>query len=225
MKTHRKKWRAALVAALGLLWAGAAQAAPANQDSLTVTVTPIAAYSLTLSTGLAANSFALGNVGLGLSTFTVNPATVTITSSYATTGLTLQGLLAGGWTLETGNTALKALDKLAAWAVFTDTGVSLASTVAGYTGAFNGTAANADDSGVLSAVAYGVGNAVTVGRRMFVAATGQPHYKSMFSLPTNVVDAGGSMAHLWLKLTLPNTTSINSQQQLTVVVTAAAPIP
>lgn len=220
----KRKWAAALIAALGLAWAGAAQANTPSEDSLTVTVSPIAAYSMTLSTGLAANSFALGSVGLGLSTFTVNPATVTITSSYATTGLTLQGLLSGGWSLETGNTGLKALDKLAAWAVFTDTGVSLASSVAGYGGAFGGTAANANSSGVLSGTAYGVGNATTPGTAMFVETAGQPNYKSMYHLPTQVVDAGGSMAHLWLKLTLPNTTTSNTQKSLTVVVTAAAPI-
>ena len=212
---------------LGMLWTGTAQAAQApDKDMLTVTVTPNASYSMTLSTALAAGSFALGNVNLAASTFTVKPATVTITSSFATTGLTLQGVLSGGWTLETANTAVLAQDKLAAWAVFTDTGVSVAATVAGLAGAFSGTAANGADSDVLSGTAYGVGNAATVGVRQYVLGTGAAsNYKSMFNLPPTSTDPGGSAAHLWLKLTLPPTTSFPGQQSLTVVVTAAAPIP
>jgi hypothetical protein len=190
-----------------------------------VTVTPNASYSLTLSTGLAANSFALGNVNLAASTFTVNPATVTITSSFATTGLTLQGLVAGGWSLETANTAALAQDKLAAWAVFTDTGVNSAAAVAALGGAFSGTAADADDSDVLSGAALSVGNLVTAHLREFVLTSGAANYKSMHNLPSNSVDAGGAQSHLWLKLKLPPTSSTLAQQSLTVVVTAGAPVP
>ena len=221
----KTRWMAALGLAMSLGWTGSALAAPPDQDSLTVTVTPNAAYSLTLSTGLAANSFSLGVVNLGVSTYTVNPATVTITSSYATTGLTLQGLLTGGWSLETANTAAQAQDKLAAWAVFTDTGVSLASTVQGLGGAFSGTASNTLNSDVLDPVARSVGNAVTVPVTNYVLPTADANSKSMHNLPPNSTDAGGSMAHLWLKLSLPLTTTTNTQKTLTVVVTAAAPVP
>jgi hypothetical protein len=220
----KMRWIAALGLAIGMGWTGSASAAPANQDSLTVTVTPNAAYSLTLSTGLAANSFSLGVVNLGVSTYTVNPATVTITSSYATTGLTLQGLLTGGWSLETANTAAQAQDKLAAWAVFTDTGVSLASTVQGLGGAFSGTASNAADSDVLDPVARSAGNLATAPLRNYVLTAG-PSFKTMNALPPSSTDAGGSMSHLWLKLSLPLTTTTNTQKSLTVVVTAAAPVP
>ena len=221
----KKRSRTWLLAALGLLGAGAALAAPPDQDSLTVTVTPNASYSLTVSTALAANSFALGSVNLAASTFTVSPATVTITSSFATTGLTLQGLLSGGWTLETANTAALAQDKLAAWAVFTDTGVTSAAAVAGMAGAFSGTAADADDSDVLSGAALSVGNLVTSHVREFVLTSGAGAYKSMHNLPSNSVDAGGAMSHLWLKLKLPPTSTTVAQQSLTVVVTAGAPVP
>jgi hypothetical protein len=224
--TPKKKWTwgaAALTAALAALCAG--PAAAAATDSLTVTVTPNAAYSLTLSTGLAANSFSLGSVNLAASTFTVNPATVTITSSFATTGLTVQGLLTGGWTLETSNTASLGQDKLAAWAVFTDTGVSLASTVAGLGGAFSGTASNVDDSDLLDPTGRSVGNAATSPLRNYVLTSGAADWKPMHNLPPSSTDAGGAASHLWLKLTLPPTTSTVAQQSLTVVVTAGAPVP
>jgi hypothetical protein len=223
--TKRKRSWTWTLATLGLVWAGTAGASAQNVDSLTVTVTPNASYSLTLSTSLAANSFALGSVNLAASTFTVSPATVTVTSSYATTGLTLQGLLTGGWTLETANTAALAQDKLAAWAVFTDTGVSVAATVAGEAGAFSGTAADADDSDVLSGAALSVGNLATAHLREFVLTGGAANYKSAHNLPSNAVDVGGSMSHLWLKLKLPPTSSTVAQQSLTVVVTAGAPVP
>jgi hypothetical protein len=223
--TKKKRWAfgAALAAALAALWAG--PAAALSTDSLTVTVTPNAAYSLTLSTGLAANSFSLGNVNLAASTFTVNPATVTITSSFATTGLTLQGLLTGGWSLETADTSSLGQDKLAAWAVFTDTGVSLASTVAGLGGAFSGTASNAADSDVLDPTGRSVGNAATAPLRDYVLTAGANDSKTMHDLPPSSTDAGGAASHLWLKLTLPPTTSTLAQQSLTVVVTAGAPVP
>src|ERR1035437_1804960 len=96
MKT-RKRWLAGLGMILGLTcWARPSWATGASQDSVTVTITPIASYLLLVSTGAPLGGLSLGNVPVLTSTYTVNPTTVTVYSSYATTGLQLEGLVTGG---------------------------------------------------------------------------------------------------------------------------------
>src|SRR5688572_69595 len=77
-------------------------ASAADNDSLTVTITPNAFYAVDIDTaGIVMN---LGSVALSASTQTVMPATVTIQSTYATTDLTLIGAITapGGtaWTFD-----------------------------------------------------------------------------------------------------------------------------
>src|SRR5580658_9766085 len=125
MKT-RNRWTAALGMALGLAcWAGPAHATGAGTDSVTVTISPLAQYLLQVTTGAPAGGLALGSVGILTSTYTVNPTTVTVYSSYPTTGIELEGLVAGGWGMEPQTTALSTdTNKMAVWAVFTDTGMA-----------------------------------------------------------------------------------------------------
>ena len=210
MKTRRKKW---LGAAFGLLAvAGLTQGAHATgpngaqQDSLTVTITPTASYAVKITTFSSGPD--LGSVGLGLSTQTVTPSTVTITSSYATTGLTLRGQIQGAhpWSFAA-NTSAQIGDELAAWAVFTDTSVTGIATL-GVPGGnyFRGNLANTSNSNVVDAggarqVGTGAGNV------QFIAASGVAGYKTMAALPPTSIDTAASKSHLWLYFVLPPATS------------------
>jgi hypothetical protein len=217
MRTQVRKWLAALIATAGL--AGNALADPT--DSLTVTITPNAAYSVDIDTALVVLN--LGTVGLSASTFTVSPATVQVNSSYAATDLTIAAaVLSGGWTLDA-DTSNSENDALKAWAVFTDTSATNAATVAAAGGAFSGTVPGANGSDVLgTAAGLGVGTEGG-GDLQYVLTAGAAGHKTMDALPTNTVDAAASRAHLWLKFTLPPTTTALTAKTIQVTVTGGGP--
>ncbi|MEQ1918989.1 MAG: hypothetical protein ABL955_07300 [Elusimicrobiota bacterium] len=217
MKTPMKMWLAATALLVGL----AGQASAIDTDSLTVTITPTASYSLTVSTNPGSGDWLnLGTVGLGLSTFTVRPATVTVTSSYAQTDLTIIGtVLSGGWTLGANSAAL-GNDELAAWAVFTDTSVMASPAQA--SGYFSGTTPNVDNTDLLRNAIDDVGTAAG-GNRKFVAAAGDAGYRSMEDISSNAVDAPAATSHLWLRFKLPPTTTTLTAKQLQITITAGIP--
>jgi len=201
---------------LGL--AGTAWADPS--DSLTVTITPNAVYAVDIDTALVVLN--LGTVDLGLSTFTVSPATVQVNSSYAATDLTIAAaVIAGGWTLDA-DTANNENDALKSWAVFSDTSVTNASTLAALTGAFTGTVPGATGSDVLGTVSAGVGTEATLDVQ-YVLAAGNVGHKTMDALPTFTVDGPASRSHLWLKFTLPSTTTDLTAKQVQITVTGGGP--
>lgn len=223
-----KGWLRTLVVGLGLglLLTGSARAA--ISDSLTVTITPNAGYSLTLST--ANVSLDMGVVALGASTQTVKPSTVTITSSFATTGLKMQGSMSGAgtpWTLAQ-NTAAQGLDQLAAWAVFTDTSISNYA-VLGTTGTgstyFIGTTSGTANSNVIGTVNAPVGTFTGSSSPLFIASAGAAGRKTMASLPPVTTDAPASRAHLWMYFVLPPTTTDGNAKLMTLTLTAGAPNP
>ena len=218
------RWTTALAAVVMLLCAGEARAA--ISDSLTVTIVPNAGYSLTLSTTNVGLN--MGTVSLGASTQTVKPSTVTITSSYAATGLKLQGSMSGAgtpWTLAQ-NTAAQGLDQLAAWAVFTDTSISNYA-VLGTTGTnsnyFIGTSSGVAGSNVIGTVQAPVGTFTGSSSPLFIANSSQAGYKTMASLPTQAIDPAGSRAHLWMYFVLPPSTTDNNAKLMTLTLTAGAP--
>jgi hypothetical protein len=219
---NEKRWLTGLAAGLLLLAAGRAIAA--GSDSLTVTITPNAGYSVTVTTtGVGLD---MGAVSLGASTQTVRPSTITVTSSYATTGLKLTGSMSGTgtpWTYAA-NTAAQGTDQLAAWAVFTDTSVA-DYTVLGTTGTnsnyFTGTLATTAGSGVISTSADQVGTGA--GPAQFIAAAGQVGRKTMAALPSNAADLAGSRAHMWMYFVLPPSTTDNNPKRMTFTLTAGAP--
>src|SRR3954467_15647558 len=140
-----------MLAAAMALTALAGSAYAGTQDSLTVTITPTASYGVTVTTTAVNLNF--NSAALGSSIQTASPSTVTVTSSYASTGLKLAGQItqASGtpWTFAA-NTAAIGSDQLASWVVFTDT--SVASTAAlGVPGGnyFRGTTPNTGNSGVV----------------------------------------------------------------------------
>lgn len=232
MKTTMRWWRKAALTACALLAGVAAQAANISTDTLTVTIRPNAGYIVEISTWLGGAD--LGAVDLAASTRTVAPSTVTVKSSYAYTGLKLQGSIQSAgtpWTFAA-NTAAQGLDQLAAWAVFTDTGVgSYAAVGSTGTGAthFLGTAPGAN-SGVVDAtsrVVGGTGNTCpgteTVTTPQFITTSGQAGFKKMGCLKPMSVDTGSARSHLWLYFVLPPATSATNAQNVSFTLYAAAP--
>ena len=205
--------------ALGLGLVSTAQAATTT-DSLTVTITPNAYYAVAIDTASVALN--LGSVALNTQTATVNPATVTIQSTYATTELNLDGTIATdagtAWTFSADSTTAQT-DKLVAWAVFTDTGVASAPAQAGefFDGTTQGT-----DSDMFGLGDFAVGDA-GAGESRFLAATTDAGYKSMNSMPNNIVDNPASRSHLWLRFRLPGSSTSSTAQNITVKLTARAP--
>lgn len=216
MKTPRKTWPAALALLAGL----AGQAWAVDTDSLTVTITPTAAYSLTVTTVSA--QMDLGVVPLSGSTWTVRAATVTVTSSYTSTDLALLGtMLSGGWNLETVNALAPTADKLGAWAVFTDTGVAASPGQA--SGYFSGSTPNTDDSDVINNIVEDVGTGADA-KKQFVAVAGDAGYRSMEDMPSTLSgDAAAATSLLWLRFKLPPTTTNLDPKLLQITISAGAP--
>jgi len=221
-----KRWLTGVLIGLGMLLTGSARAAVS--DSLTVTITPNAGYSLTIST--AGLGLDMGTVALGASTQTVRPSTVTITSSFATTGLKLQGSMGGAgtpWTYAQ-NTAAQGADQLAAWAVFTDTSINNYS-VLGTTGTnsqyFVGTSSGVTGSNVIGSLQANVGTFTGSSSPLFIANAGQAGRKTMASLPTFATDPNGSRSFLWMYFVLPPATTDGNAKLVTLTLTAGAPNP
>lgn len=219
MKTQTKfagRLKAAF-AALGVLLGLVGSASAGTSDALTVTITPMAAYSVTVTTTNVVLN--LGSVGLNTSTQTVRPSTITVTSSYAQTNLQMQGIMAGAgtpWTFAS-NTASLGNNQLATWAVFTDT--SMASVPAQGADYFVGTVPGAAGSDVVDTTQRNVGGVAGTG--LFITGTAaSAGYKQMTNLPPNSVDLAASRAHMWLYFTLPLTTTDNNAKLVTFVITA-----
>ena len=193
-------------------------ATAATTDSLTVTITPNAYYSVTIDT--TGVSLDLGSVALNTTTGTVSPALVTIQSTYATTDLKLQGSITSAgptpWTFSNNTTRIEN-DKIAAWAVFTDTSVAVVPTSAG---AFSGTEPVAD-SDLIGAGNPDVGDGGNTAH--FVVAAGEAGYKTMEDMPNFAVDPAASHSNLWLKYRLPGSSTRSEAQFITHTLTAGAP--
>ena len=224
MNTRKVRKTLGLIAAL----AGLVTAASANtSDSLTVTIQPQAAYSVLVTT-TPAGYLNLGLVNLSGSTQTVQPSTITVNSSYAYTGLSLTGNITSvgtPWTFS-GNTAAAALDKLAAWVVFTDTSVQTAPAQGAnyFIGTTPGAASDVVQAASLAVGATG-GTCPTAGAggKAYIAASGAPGYKPMECLPSVATDPTGALSFMWMYFKLPPTTTSPNPQNITYTLTAAAP--
>lgn len=186
----------------------------AMNDSMTVTITPNAYYSLTLASSAVALD--LGTVNLGASTQTVQPATVTITSTYATTDIQLQGSIYAAsdpWSFDDDTTTTES-QQIASWAVFTSSGRHSAPSQGG--GYFTGTATGAGSDLIESVQRYVGTDGGSTNR---YEATAESDFKDMDSMPLN------HQAHLWLYFRLPSMTISNNAQEVTVTLAAGAPAP
>ncbi len=213
MKSLLKK-AAVLALALGFT----AQVRAAVSDSLTVTITPNAFYAVDIDT--ANVSLDLGTVDLAASTQTVQPSTVTIQSTYATTDLRLQGVIASAgtpWTFDA-DTSSNESDSLQAWGVFTTVARSSAPTQTG--GYFSGTQPGVNNSDVISTTNRYVGTQGGVTNH-FEADSGDFAFKDMDSLPPS--PAAASLSHLWLRFRLPSASTTVDAQNITITLTAVQP--
>ena len=190
----------------------------ASTDSITVTITPNAFYSVTIDTGNV--SLNLGTVGLGLSTQTAQPSTVTITSNFATTDLRLQGAISAAsnpWSFDDVTTSTES-QQLAAWATFT----SVARSSMPVQGAdyFSGSAPGADGSDVIDANSQYVGTAGSVDN--LFENNSDFDAKDMDAM--GPFPAASSQSHLWLKFRLPSVTTSQGAQNITITLVAVAPV-
>jgi hypothetical protein len=202
--------------ALGLLIGFASLSHAASTDALTVTIRPNAFYSFTLST--ANVGLDLGTIDLGASTQTVSPATVTITSTYLNTDLQLSGFITSGgtaWTFDT-NTASNDSNQLQAWAMFSDTSLKTAPVQnADY---FRGTTPGSNSCVVDGNSRFlGTSNAGAVANAYEVNSTASG-FQDMDGL------IASAQSHMWMYFRLPSATTSNQVQNVTLVLTASAPV-
>jgi hypothetical protein len=216
MKRLSIAWVLAFV--LGLV---VSKAHAADNDSLTVTITPNAFYAVDIDT--ASVVLDLGSMALSASTQTVQPATVTIQSTYAQTDLTLIGNITapGGtpWTFDASSASVNP-NELAAWATFTT--VSRSSAPIQESGYFSGTAPNVDDSDLISGTARYVGTNGSIDN-LFEAGAADFAFKDMDALAPDPDPLAKS--HLWLYFRMPSASSSSVAQNISVTLTAVQPQP
>jgi hypothetical protein len=206
--------------------AGMATAASANtQDSLTVTITPTASYSVLVST-TPAGYLNLGSELLGGTTQTMQPSTITVNSSFAYTGLTLTGnitTVGTPWTFSA-NTAVGLQDKLAAWAVFTDTSVQTMPALGSFLGTTPGASSDVVAAGPVAVGSTG-GTCPSLGGagKSYIWAAATAGNKPMECTTTTQTDPAGGLSFLWMKFTLPPTTTTTAAQLIQYTLTAAPP--
>ncbi len=212
----KKLIRASMALAFTLGLAHVAQAAVT--DSLTVTITPNGYYSVDIDTANVALD--LGVVDLAASTATVQPSTVTVLSSFATTDLQLQGFIDSAgtdWTFDADTTSNE-LDSLQAWGVFTTIAHTTAPAQSG--GYFSGTQPGVNNSDVISNTNRYVGTQGGV-TNQFEAASGEHGFKDMDALAPSPDPLATSL--LWLRFRLPSNTTTTNPQNIMIVLTAVAP--
>lgn len=201
-----------------IFWMSPSSVFAASTDTLTVSITPNAYYSVVIDTSNVALD--MGLVSLGASTQTVRPSTVSIQSTFATTDLQLQGAITSvgtPWTFDN-DTSSTEPDKLAVWATFTSVARSSAPTqTSGY---FSGTQPGVDDSDLISGTNRYVGTQGGV-TNLFEAGLGDFAFQDMDALPP-VPNASGK-SHLWLYFRLPNATTSANAQNISITITAVAP--
>ncbi len=214
--------KAVLTLAIGIGWISTANAAnPFDRDSLTVTIVPNAYYALDITTGTHANLLNLGSVELGASTQTVHPATVTITSTYATTDLKLLGNVVTAvspWAFNSSGTVTA--DQLAGWANFTTTAVGAAPVQGNGSQYFRGTTIGAADSDLIdNASSRDVGNESGGSNSNFYETdSGATGFLDMDGLAKN------AQAHLWLWFRIPWSSTTNGTQTIVITLIAGVPV-
>jgi hypothetical protein len=137
--------------------------------------------------------------------------------------LTLQGVMSGAgtpWSFETANTASQSQDKLAVWAVFTDTSVTTAPLGAGGSGNYWVGTSSATGKNVVSGTPQNAGG--VAGSGVFVTGTtGTAGYKTMTNMhPFSPGSNYEGKAHLYLNFTLPSATTDTNPKLITFVLTA-----
>ena len=195
-----------------------AQSNDRDSDALTITITPNIDLGVSIDTGSMdiAGVIDLGSVDLYGTTQTVRPATVTILGTVSSDGSETTGqelnltlsIVSGGtaWGLDTTpstHAVSGTLDQLAVYALFSDTGLSIAP---------NGNDFAADNAGFTSATqrAGGAANNGVLFEKTGSGAKDMDH------------QSPGDKAHLWMLFRLPNLTTSGTAQQITLTANAVS---
>ena len=223
MKTNWKSWGlSALVMALagtGAWAVGSDPDASNNSDMIRVRITPNADYGVQIDTanllGGGTGVIDMGALSLGVSTWTVRPATVTILGTVSKnigSGLGGQELdmavdMTGAWVLDATPTtdAAGTIDELSVFVMFSAITMSEAPTGTDFG---NATALH----GVTSEASWHVGGNSGAGKRF--EKQGAAHATDMDQMSANDVK------HMWMYFRLPPTTSTGADQELTLTLTA-----
>ena len=180
--------------------------------AIVVTITPDTDRGVEISSGDVVTN--LGTVGLGISTYTMRPATVTIVGNMANTELNMAGSITGGWSYD--NTQ-----------AFTSTGTNLLNVWASFTSISSVTRPSQGDeyfrvgtssgakltstSGAFGSTAVGLSGSDGVGR-----------FEPDDPAADMDVMSPGNRRHLWLFFRLPPTTSLTSAQDVNFVLSVRA---
>ena len=174
---------------------------PSNDSAnITLSVTPLYDSGVEIDTGSV--NLNLGVSGLGGSTQTVSPATVTIVGNLTNTELNLSAQITGGWTFDENVSASTETDKLAAWSVFkSTTSAAVPSKSASH---FD----NAQDSLNSKTASFGPARAGI--------ENGDNGNDDRFEDGNVNMDglSPGAQRHLWFYFTTPPTTSTGNEQQI-----------
>jgi hypothetical protein len=224
--TNKRNMTWALAALLVLATGVSAWAADPNaantEDGLTIRITPNADYGVTIDTanvGVDGGVIDLGAMDLYTSTWTVRPATVTITGTVSKRGaqggqeldVTARILTANGWIFDSTPTtdALGgAVDELAMFLLMSGTDISVAPS--GINFAQMGDAAEVTDAGAAgtTSLTYRAGGAGGTGTKFEFGGT------DLDQMSVN------DKKHLWMYFRLPSETSTGNAQDIAVTLTA-----
>ena len=228
MKTNKKAMTWALAALALLLTGVGAWAADPNAENtdavLTVRITPNADYGVTIDT---ANVFDTGSVldlgalNLYSSTYTLKPATVTITGTVSkNTGSGLGGqeldvaasiLTANGWVFDQSPTTDQTsgeVDALAMFLLMSPTTLSEAPSGASFTDAGAAAQVTAAAAGSQTSLTYRGGGLGGAGTKFEFGGTDLDQMSV------------GDKRHLWMYFRLPSETSTGNAQDIAVTLTA-----
>ena len=200
-----------LTAVLGVGAYAADPNAANTEDGLTVRITPNADYGVTIDTtnqGIASGAIDLGALNLYASTYTVKPATVTITGTVSRRGATNTGQeldvtanISGGWVLDatpTTDATSGSIDELAMYLLFTPTSLS----------------------GAPGANEFITDGTVTV-TGSAIRAGGSGGAGTKFERNTDMDNLSvGNARHMWMYFRLPSETSTGNAQDVAVTLTA-----
>ena len=203
-----------LAVALGLVLGLSKGVMAQTSELLTVTIQPNAFYSLLIDTDTGGLN--LGQVNLSASTQTVLPATVTINSTFATTDIRLDGVIASAgtpWTFDDDTTSIEG-EKLATWATFSAVTHTTAPAQGGEY--FAGTTPGDAASDVVDTT------------NQYVGTGGGSTDKYEVTAGTHLIQMDGQAisaeSHLWLFFRMPSSSITSDPQLITITLTAVQPL-
>jgi hypothetical protein len=173
-----------------------------NVTALTIRITPNVDRGVEISSGDV--NVNLGTVDMSISTYTVNPATITIVGTISNTELTLAAEIVGGWSFDSTPLALET-DKMATWALFSAIAISSVPSATQFE-IYNSTI----NSDTPTQAPVDVGDATS-------------RYEGGWNGSDMDSMAIQAKRHLWIRMQTPSATTVASQQTVAFNLTVADP--